>query len=376
MSTSFGFLTAARQALAWRSRLGAPGPTALLAALCWALSISPVLAAETLSGAGSSAAALLYRAWGQAYGQQHQVTLNYEASGSSAGLKKIRAGEVAFGASDVAPSEAELQRDQLVLVPTFVSGAVPVVNLPRVPRGRLRLSGELLADIYLGRLTRWNAPELQALNPDLTLPDLPIRPIARSDGSGTTYYVTDYLSRVSPAWQSQYGRQTQIAWVDSVGRAKGSQGVVQAVQDTVGTIGYVDFNYVGEHGLNPAQLRNAAGVFVAPSMAGFRAALRASDWVSKGDFHAPLTQRPGAASWPIAMGSFVLLPRVSAQPEATERALRFLMWTLLKGDTVVEGLSLVRLPDNLQAQAFKALSTVSDRQGRALGAIAFSSMTR
>ncbi|WP_409338637.1 phosphate ABC transporter substrate-binding protein PstS [Curvibacter cyanobacteriorum] len=340
------------------------------------LACAPAQAADTLTGAGSSAAALLYRAWGQAYARQHPVELQYEAIGSSAGLKKIRAGEVAFGASDVAPSEAELQRDQLVLVPTFVSGAVPVVNLPRVPRGRLRLSGELLADIYLGRVTRWNAPELQALNPGLNLPDLPIRPVGRSDGSGTTYYVSDYLSQVSPAWLRQHGRQTQIAWADTVSRAKGSQGVVQAVQDTPGTIGYVDYNYVVEQDLNPVQLRNAAGQFVAPSVAGFRAALRASDWVSKGDFHAPLTQRTGAASWPIAMGSFVLLPRVSSQSEATERALRFLMWTLLKGDTVVEGLSLVRLPDALQAQAFKALSSVSDRQGRALGAIAFSSMTR
>src|SRR5450830_934252 len=311
-------------------------------------------AGETLTGAGSSAAAPLYRPWAAAYGKTQDVQLQYEARGSSAGLKKIRAQEVAFGASDVAPTEAELSRDQLLLVPTFVTGAVPVVNLPRVPRGRLRLTGEVLAQIYLGSITRWSAPEIAALNPDLSLPDLSIRPVGRSDGSGTTWYVADYLARLSPTWKERLGAKTSLAWGEHVTGAKGSDGVVRAVQDTAGAIGYVDFNYVGANGLSPVQLRNAAGEFAVASVANLS----------------------GPGVWPITMGTFVLLPRVSSQPAETARALRFLMWALLKGDSVVEGLSFVRLPDALQASAFKALSSVVDKQGRKLGTEAFSAIAQ
>lgn len=345
---------------------------ALLLAAPWGLA----RAGEILTGAGSSAAAPLYRAWAAAYGKAQDVQLQYEASGSSAGLKKIRAQEVAFGASDVAPTEAELNRDQLLLVPTFVTGAVPVVNLPRVPRGRLRLTGEVLAQIYLGGITRWSAPEIAALNPDFSLPDLPIRPVGRSDGSGTTWYVADYLSRLSPVWKERLGVKTSLAWGEHVMGAKGSDGVVRAVQDTPGAIGYVDFNYVGTNGLNPVLLRNAAGEFAAAGVAGFKAALRASDWAAKGNFHASLANLPGPGVWPITMGTFVLLPRVSSQPAETLRALRFLMWALLKGDSVVEGLSFVRLPDALQANAFKALSSVVDNQGRKLGTEAFTTVAK
>jgi len=347
----------------------------LLTALVLSLGTVPTHA-ETLNGAGSSAAALMYRSWATAYGKQNDFKLNYEASGSTAGLKKIRAREVAFGASDVAPSEQEISHDQLVLVPTFVTGAVPVVNLPKLARGKLRLSGELLADIFMGRITRWNAPEIVALNPELGLPDLPIHPIGRSDGSGTTYYVTDFLSKVSPEWKSRFGTKTSIAWVEQVKGAKGSDGVVKAVQETPGALGYVDFNYVGEFSLNPVQLRNASGEFVTASVAGFRSALRASDWQGKGDFHASLANLPGGNVWPVTMGTFILLPKVSTQSADTSSALRFLMWALLKGDQVVEGLSFVRLPDNLQAMAFKALTSVTDQQGRKLGVEAFSAMAQ
>src|SRR5450830_310651 len=329
---------------------------ALLLAAPWGLA----RAGETLTGAGSSAAAPLYRAWAAAYGKTQDVQLQYEASGSSAGLKKIRAQEVAFGATDAAPTEAELSRDQLLLVPTFVTGAVPVVNLPRVPRGRLRLTGEVLAQIYLGSITRWSAPEIAALNPDLSLPDLSIRPVGRSDGSGTTWYVADYLARLSPTWKERLGAKTSLAWGEHV----------------TGAIGYVDFNYVGANGLSPVQLRNAAGEFAVAGVAGFKAALRASDWAAKGNFHASLANLPGPGVWPITMGTFVLLPRVSSQPAETARALRFLMWALLKGDSVVEGLSFVRLPDALQASAFKALSSVVDKQGRKLGTEAFSAIAQ
>jgi phosphate transport system substrate-binding protein len=333
-------------------------------------------AGETLTGAGSSAAAPVYKAWATAYGQKQDFQLAYDPAGSSAGVKKIKANEVGFGASDVAPSERDLVKDQLVLVPTFISGVAPSVNLPKINTGKLRLSGEVLVDIFSGKITRWNAPEIQSLNAGLTLPDLEIKPVVRSDGSGTTYYFTDYLSHVNPEWKAKFGAKNSIAWPANCIGAKGNDGVAKMVKDKVGAIGYVDFNYVTEYGLNPIQLRNAAGEFVAPSVGSFRAALRASDWSTKGDFHATLANLPGNDVWPITMGTFVLLPRVSNKSDETARALRFFVWTLLKGDQVVEGMSFVRLPDKLQALAYKALTSVTDQNGNALGHQAMEKVSR
>jgi phosphate transport system substrate-binding protein len=334
------------------------------------------VAGETLTGAGSSAAAPVYKAWATAYAEKQDFQLSYDPAGSSAGVKKIKANEVAFGASDVAPSEQDLIKDQLVLVPTFISGVAPSVNLPKIPGGKLRLSGEVLVDIYSGKITRWNAPEIQNLNPGLALPDIEIIPVVRSDGSGTTYYFTDYLSHVSPEWKTKFGARNTIAWVPACVGAKGNDGVARMVKDRVGAIGYVDFNYVAEYGLSPVQLRNASGRFLSPGVGGFRAALRASDWSSKGDFHATLADLPGNDAWPITMGTFILLPKVSQRAEETSRALRFFVWTLLKGDKVVEQMSFVRLPDKLQATAYKALTSVTDMQGVPLGLQAMQEATR
>lgn len=324
-------------------------------------------AAQTLSGAGSSAAAPVYRAWAQAYGHKHDVQLQYDAVGSSAGLQKIKTKEVAFGASDVAPADADLQRDHLILAPLFVTGITPVVNLPTIASGKLRLTPEALAGIFLGTITRWNAPAIQGANPSLTLPDLPIKPVVHGDGSGTTYYFSDYLSRVSPDWKLRFGAKTSLDWPAGFLSAKGSDGVARAVKATVGAIGYLDCNYVAEQGLATVQLRNASDEFVSPGAPGFKAAVRASDWYTKGDFHGSLSNLAGHGVWPITTGSFVLLPKVSDQPANTARALHFLLWSLLKGDTAVEGLSFVRLPDHIQALVFKTLSSVTDTHGKPLG---------
>ncbi|MDQ3058212.1 MAG: phosphate ABC transporter substrate-binding protein PstS [Pseudomonadota bacterium] len=332
--------------------------------------------AQTLSGAGSSAAAPVYQAWATAYSRTKDFKLGYDPVGSTAGLKKIRAREVGFGASDVAPSTQELARDELILVPTFVTGAVPVVNLPRVGNGKLRLSAEVLAGIFLGEITRWNAPEIQRLNSTLALPDLAIKPVVRSDGSGTTYYFTEYLSKLSPAWKDRMGAKTALTWPASFIGTKGSDGEAKTVKDTVGAIGYIDLNYLASHGLSGVQLRNAAGEFVAPGVEGLRSAIQASAWFETGDFHASLANLPGKASWPIPMGSFILLPRTSDKSEETAQALRFFVWALLKGDQVVEGMSFVHLPGKIQSLAFKALSSVTDRQGKALGLEAWNSVSR
>lgn len=323
--------------------------------------------AETLTGAGSSAAAPLYRAVATAYGSKQDFQLVYDPAGSSTGLKKIKAGEVGFGASDIAPSQTDLTKDQLVLVPTFITGVVPAINLPKLGPVSLRLTGPVLADIYLGKITRWNAPEIQSLNTDIKLPALEIKPVVRSDGSGTTFYFTDYLSRISPEWKEKFGAQSSIAWPANFTGVKGSDSVAKTVKETTGAIGYVDFNYVTEYSLGTVQLRNASGEFVSPGVATFRTALRASEWSGKGDFHATLANLQGSNVWPITMGTFVLLPKVSSKPAETANAVRFVIWAMLKGDRVIEAMSFVRLPDKMQALAYKELSSITDKDGRLIG---------
>jgi phosphate transport system substrate-binding protein len=359
-----------------------PGTRLAVFLATWTLGLSfglgaAAASAEPVSGAGSSAAAPVYRAWASAYGQtQPGFQLAYQPVGSSAGLKAARARSVGFGASDVAPPEKDLTNDALVLVPTFVTGAVPIVNLPKVGNGKLRLSGEVLAAIFQGEITRWNAPEIQKLNPGLALSDLPIKPVVRSDGSGTTYYVTDYLSKISPAWKEKSGAKAAIDWPATFTAVKGSDGVSKTVRDTAGAIGYIDFDYVTQDGLNPVQLRNATGEFVTPGVEAFRAALRSSEWYTSGNFHASLANMPGPNAWPITMGTFILLPKVSDKPDEAAGAIRFFVWALLKGDPVVEHMGFVRLPDKMQALAYKALMSVTNQSGRVIALDAMSEFSR
>jgi phosphate transport system substrate-binding protein len=322
--------------------------------------------AATISGAGSSAAAPIYRSWAAEYAKESGVTLDYEAIGSSAGLKKIRAGVTAFGASDVAPSQAELDKDAMVLIPMAITGVVPVIHLPKSGDIELRLTGELLARIFLGSITQWNAPEIVQLNPGLVLRDWPIRVVVRSDGSGTTHNFADYLAQRSPQWKSERGVKSSYAWPAGFLAVKGSDGVVKAVRETPGAIGYVDFGYVRENKLHVVALKNSAGEFVLPSTTGFRSALSNSEWVSQGSFGSMLTDKAGLATWPITMGTFVVFPKISDQPEMTLRALQFFVWAFLHGDSLVQKNNFVRLPDRVQAAAFKAITSIKDRSGHPL----------
>jgi phosphate transport system substrate-binding protein len=298
--------------------------------------------------------------------------LNYDAVGSSAGVKKIGAREVDFGASDVAPPEAELGKLGLVIFPIAITGIVPVVNLPKIGDGQLHLSGDVLARIYLGEITQWNAPPIALLNLGLNLPDLPIRVIARSDGSGTTYNLTDYLSKVNAAWKSGNGAKSTIAWPGSFVTVKGSDGIVKAVKETVGGIGYVDYGYVKDNRLTGVQIKNADNEFVSAGVGSFKAALQFSEWASKGTFNTTLTNQPGKSSWPITMGTFALLPQVTDKPEQTQRALKFFVWAFTSGDALVQSQNFVRLPDRVQAAAFKSITSVKDKAGTAIGLGLFS----
>jgi phosphate transport system substrate-binding protein len=343
----------------------------LAAAAACLLSIAKpvnVLAADQFTGAGSSAAAPVYRAWTSEYARTGGAGLDYQAVGSGEGIKRISAHQVDFGASDVAPAQDMLDRSGLLLVPTFVTGAVPVINLPRIASNQLRLTGDVLARIYAGEITRWNALEISEINPGLALPDMAIKLVVRADGSGTTYYFSDYLSSVSPGFASRFGRGTTIKWVEgTVTAVKGSDGVVAAVKSLPGAIGYVDFNYVADKGLTPVRMQSRDGQFVDASPATFREALLNSDWFARGDFHSQLVNRPGKLSWPITMGTFVLMPRVVESRDGSTPALRFFVWALLNGDKLVGSMNFVPLPDKVQALAYKNLSAMIDRNGAPIG---------
>jgi phosphate transport system substrate-binding protein len=245
--------------------------------------------------------------------------------------------------------------------------SVPVVNLPHVASGAMRLTGELLAKIFLGEVTQWNAPEIRALNPALNLPAERIRLVVRADGSGTTYHFSDYLSRVSPAWKERLGVASKFDWPGAVTAVKGSGEVSKAVRATVGSIGYVDYNYVLDDGLCAVAMRNADGQFVQAGVEGFRAAVAHSAWFTSGNFLAEINDSPGANTWPITMGTYVAVPRVAAPGSGTERAVRFITWAYLHGDALARQAKFVPLPDKVQASAYREIAKIAGAQGEPVG---------
>lgn len=336
-----------------------------LVALSFASGVAP---AQTIRGAGSSAAAEIYRAWAAEYGKTRQgLDFGYDAVGSSNGIKRIRARETDFGASDVAPPQEELKAAGLLVFPIAITGIVPVVNLPKVPQGEVKLTGELLARIFLGEIRRWDAAEIAQVNPGLALPKLPITVVVRGDGSGSTYNFADYLSKVSPAWRERMGVKTSLTWPQGMVAVKGSRAVAEAVLKTPGAIAYIDFDYVDDHNLSAVQLPDAKQNYVKPSAAGFRIALAGSEWTSKGNFTAALTGLNAPGAWPITMGTFVLVPQVADDATRMQETLRFFTWAFSRGDAVVQKHNFVRLPDRVQALAFKVIASVKDKSGRAIG---------
>jgi len=330
------------------------------------LTMSLGAAAAELTGAGSSAAKPIYTKWAEVYSQSNGVKFNYQPIGSSGGIKQIKAKAVDFGASDVAMSAEELKKEQLINFPSAISGVVPVINVPGIKAGELMLSGEILADIFAGKISHWNDPAIAAINRGLALPKTAIVTVVRQDGSGTTYNFTDYLSKISPGWKEKFGRNFTIKWHEQAMQAKGSSGIVTAVKQTSGAIGYVDYNYVVQERLNYVQLKNRDGKFVAPTAAAFAAALNNSDWLKKAAFEEMLTDKAGANSWPITMGTFVIIPQTAAHPENTIAAMKFFCWGFIQGDHLVAGMDFVRLPDAVQARIFKEMTKVTDTKGKPL----------
>ena len=323
---------------------------------------------DPITGAGSSAAAPVYKIWGTEYAKARGTLLDYAPVGSGAGMAKINRHEVDFGASDVIASAAELKKNDLVMFPTVITGVVPVVNLTKVGPNQLHLTGDLLDHIFAGQLTQWDAPEIKALNPGLKLPGRAIRVVARADGSGTTYHFSDYLARTSPAWKARYGVASHFDWPAGTLAVKGSAEVARTVQATEDSIGYIDFNYVLDNDLAGVAVKNAEGQWTSASVDGFHQAVMHSTWYTSGDFSTELSDLGGPGTWPITMGTYVAVPRIAVAGDRAERTLRFLTWAYLHGDSLARQAKFVPLPERVQASAYREISRVLGTHGESLGA--------
>lgn len=322
--------------------------------------------AATTTGAGSSAAAPLYNKWAEAYNKKTGLTLEYQPAGSSAGIKQIKARSVDFGASDVAMSVVDLKREKLIQFPSAISGVVPVVNLPGIKTGELKLDGDTLAEIFSRRIDFWDDAVISKLNPSLRLPHKKIVIIVRQDGSGTTYNFTDYLSKVSAAWKNSFGKNFTIKWHTDLVQVKGSSAISSSVENTAYSISYIDYNYVLKDKLNSVSMKNREGKFVPPSASAFEAALNNSGWKTRGTFEEMLTDKPGITTWPITMGTFVIVPSSAINPEKAIAVLKFFTWGFMNGDYLVNTVDLVRLPDSIQARVYKEMMGVTNVSGAPL----------
>ncbi|HTI79726.1 MAG TPA: phosphate ABC transporter substrate-binding protein PstS [Acetobacteraceae bacterium] len=307
---------------------------------------APSHAQTQLTGAGSTFAAPIYTKWAEAASGATNIKLNYQAIGSGAGINQINNRTVDFGASDMPMKSADLTAHKLMQFPTVVGGIDIIINIPGINANQLKLTGPILADIYLGKITKWNDESITSINPDLKLPNLAIAPVHRADGSGTTYVFTDYLSIQSAEWKSKVGSSTSVSWPVGAG-AKGSDGVAGTVQQIKGGIGYDESAYAEQNKLTTTLLLNKAGKYVAPTMAAFQAAASNADWTSVQNFAIDLNNEPGDASWPIESATFVLLPTDPKDPNQSAAVKKFFDWGFTHGDDIAKQLLYIPLPDSV-----------------------------
>jgi phosphate transport system substrate-binding protein len=333
-----------------------------VAASAFALGL-PALAAD-ITGAGATFPFPIYAKWAEAYKQKTGIGMNYQSIGSGGGIAQIKAKTVDFGASDMPLKPEELQTAGLMQFPAIIGGIVPVVNLEGVAPGAMKLTGPVLADIYLGKIKSWNDKAIAELNAGLKLPAEPITVVRRSDGSGTTFNFTDYLSKVSPEWKDKVGSATAVAWPEGVG-GKGNEGVAAYVQRIKGSIGYVEYAYAKKNNMAYALVRNRDGQWPKPDSATFQAAAQYADWKSAPGFYRIITDSPGATSWPIAATSFILLRTRQDKPQNAQEVMRFFDWSFRNGQKMAEELDYVPLPATLIAQIEDAWKTqVKDGSGK------------
>jgi phosphate transport system substrate-binding protein len=341
------------------SRAALTGVVAGLAGLAYA---STAGAAE-ISGAGATFPYPVYAKWAEAYKAKTGTSVNYQSIGSGGGIKQIQAKTVDFGASDMPLKADELEKWGLVQFPTVMGGVVPVVNVKGLEPGKLKLDGPTLAAIYLGEIGKWNDPKIAALNPGVALPNQAIAPVYRSDGSGTTFLFTDYLSKVSPAFKEKVGSNTAVQWPAGLG-GKGNEGVAALTSRTAGAIGYVEYAYAKQNKMNHVLMKNEAGQFVAPGAESFQAAAASADWAKAPGFGVILTGQPGEKSWPITGASFILLYKKAEKPENAKAALQFFDWAYKDGDKLAEGLDYVPMPDAVVTLIQDAWKQVAGPDGK------------
>ena len=321
--------------------------------------------AGEISGAGATFPYPIYAKWAEAYAAKTGLKMNYQSIGSGGGIKQITAKTVDFGASDMPLKPADLEKDGLTQFPMVMGGVVPVFNVPGIAAGQLKLDGKVLADIYLGKITKWNDPAIAALNSGLKLPDLAIAPVYRSDGSGTTFIFTHYLSEVSPEWKDKVGENTSVQFPTGIG-GKGNEGVSAMASRTVGAIGYVEYAYAKQNKLTYALLRNKDGQFVSPDSAAFRAAAANADWSKTQDFYLLLTDQPGKDSWPITGATFILLHKQQAKPEVAREVINFFDWAYLNGGKLADELDYVPMPENVVKLVEQSWQQIKGPDGKAV----------
>jgi phosphate transport system substrate-binding protein len=337
--------------------------TALLAGLVAALGISPSAGAAEISGAGATFPYPIYAKWAEAYKAKTGTAMNYQSIGSGGGIKQITAKTVDFGASDMPLKPDELDKNGLVQWPQVMGGIVLVVNLQGVQPGQLKLDGTTVAAMYLGKITKWNDAAIAQLNPGVKLPDKAVATVHRSDGSGTNFIFTHYLSSIDPEFKSKVGENTSVEFPGGLG-GKGNEGVAALAGRTDGAIGYVEYAYALQNKMNYTQLKNHDGEFVAPNSKTFQAAAANADWSKAPGFYLLLTDQPGKESWPITGGTFILMDKQQQSPEKGKAVLDFFNWAYHNGGQMAEQLDYVPMPAGVVGQVEKSWSQIVGADGK------------
>lgn len=335
----------------------------LVAGVVAAGAFSSAFAQQEATGAGASFPAPLYSKWASDYNKATGVKINYQSVGSGAGLRQIEAKTVDFGASDAPLKDEDLNKKGLVQFPTVIGGVVPVVNIKGIAPGQIKLSGQVLGDIYLGKISNWSDPAIKALNPGVALPDASISPVRRADGSGTSFIFTNYLSKVNAEWKSKVGEGTAVNWPTGAG-GKGNEGVAAFVGRLPNSIGYVEYAYVKQNKMTYVQMQNAEGQFVSPDDSAFKAAAAGADWAKS--FYQILTNQPGKESWPITGATFILMQKSQEKPVQAATSLKFFEWAYKTGDKTASDLDYVPMPDSVKETILKSWASIQDTSGKAI----------
>ena len=326
------------------------------------LSANPLFAQE-ITGAGATFPAPIYSKWAADYNKATGVKVNYQSVGSGAGIKQIDSKTVDFGASDMPLTDDELSKKGQIQFPTVIGGVVPVINIKGINPGQLKLTGQVLGDIFLGKITKWDDSAIKALNPTLPLPDAAIAPVRRADGSGTSFLFTNYLSKVNAEWKTKVGEGTAVNWPTGAG-GKGNEGVAAFVGRLPNSIGYVEYAYVKQNKMTYALMQNSTGAFVSPDDTAFKAAAAGADWSKT--FYQVLTNQAGKDSWPISGATFILMHKLQDKPANGSETLKFFSWAYKNGDKVADDLDYVPMPKAVVAAIEKSWTELKDASGKSI----------